>query len=120
MGKIKGTSIYFNRETLQFVGVDEAVKKQLSESYKGVNVDAELSKMALWLSSPKGKKRRGNLGFIMNWLNNACLAEMPPIREQFDLIEVDNPLQPHFQKYLKDLWKNREHILEFNTIKRQR
>lgn len=103
--------------TLQFVGIDEAVKKQLRETYKGVNVDFELEKMGLWLNSPKGKKRSGNIAFVTKWLNNAFLSQAHSVTEQFDL--MDNSLRPLFQEYLQDLWKNREHILKFNTIKRK-
>jgi hypothetical protein len=118
VAKDKRTSVYFDRETLKFVGIDDAVKKQLKETYKGIDVDSELNKMAIWLTSSKGKKRKGNIGFVMNWLNNASPSTAPTIKEHYDLLESDSPLASLLQDYLKDLWKNREHILEFNTIRR--
>lgn len=118
MAKNKRTSVYFDRETLKFVGIDESVKKQLSDTYKGIDVDSELNKMSLWLNSSRGKKRIGNIGFIMNWLGNASPAPQS-ISQSFDLIESDTPLGHLLQDYLEGLWKNREHILEFNTIRKK-
>lgn len=96
------------------MGVDDAVKKQLSDTYKGVDVNAELGKMGLWLSSSKGKKRSGNIAFIMNWLNNAT----PSSGADSPCEILDDSLRPIFHEYLQGLWKNREHILEINTRKR--
>ena len=95
------------------MGVDDAVKKQLSDTYKGVDVNAELLRMKLWLSSEKGKKRRGNIAFIMNWLNNASSSSVAESTCEI----LDDSLRPIFHEYLQDLWKNREHILEINTRK---
>lgn len=116
MSKDNRASVYFDRETLQFVGVDAAYKKQLRETYKGVDIDRELGKMGLWLNSSKGKDRKGTVNFILNWLNNAS-PSMPPLLDQHDTSN-DSPLSSLFQDYLKDLWKKSEHILEFNTIPR--
>lgn len=118
MAKEKRASVHFNRDTQQFVGIDDVVKKQLHDIYKGIDVDSELSKMRLWLTSSKGKRRIGNIGFIMNWLSNAS-PSVPTIKEQFDLLESDTPLGELLHEYCMDLWKNREHILEFNTIRRK-
>jgi hypothetical protein len=120
VAKEKSTSVYFDREKLQFVGFEDAQLKQLKETYKGVDVDSELKKMSLWLTSPKGKKRKGNIGFILNWLNKASpSASSPTVNEELDPYVLDSPLKPLLLDYLKDLWKGREHILEFNKIKRK-
>ena len=118
MAKDKHVSVYFDRDTLQFTGLTDAIKKQLEESYKGIDLQAELSKMGLWLMSSKGNRRTGNIGFIMNWLNNAS-PKPPSVNEQLDLMQADNPLRPLLNEYLEGLWKNREHILAFNTIKKK-
>jgi hypothetical protein len=119
VAKNKRTSVYFDRETLKFVGIDESIKKQLLDTYKGIDVDSELNKMSLWLNSSKGKKRTGNIGFIMNWLSNASPIPQT-ISQSYDLIESDTPLGHLLQDYLEGLWKNREHILEFNTIRKKK
>lgn len=120
MAKDNRTFVYFDRDKLVFVGLEDAQIKQLKETYKGIDVDVELKKMGLWLLSQKGSKRRGNIGFILNWLNNSRPQGTPPsTTEQFNLYEVDSPLRPLLQEYLKDLWKGREHILEFNKIRKK-
>lgn len=119
MAKDKRASVLFDRDTNKFTGLDTEVLKQLKETYDGIDVDKELKKMALWLTSDKGKKRAGSIGFIMNWLNNA--TPLPPAQsEQLDLIESRTPLGRLVREYLMDLWKDREHILEFNTLKAKR
>lgn len=119
MAKDKRTSVYFDRDKLHFVGLEDAHIKQLKETYKGIDVESELKKMVLWLISSKGKKRKGNIGFILNWLNNASPSTAPSVSEQFDLMEQDTPLRPLIQEYLKELWKGKEHILEFNKIRKK-
>lgn len=119
MAKEKRTSVYFDRDKRTFIGLEDAHIQQLKETYKGIDVQSELKKMGLWLISEKGNKRKGNIGFILNWLNNASPSTAPSINEQFDLMEQDTPLRPLIQEYLKDLWKGREHILEFNKIRRK-
>lgn len=118
MAKDKRTSVYFDRDKLVFVGLEDAHLKQLRETYKGIDIDSELKKMGLWLISSKGTKRKGNIGFILNWLNNASPSE-PTTTQQLDFLEYDSPLRPLLLDYLKDLWKGKEHILEFNKIKRK-
>lgn len=117
MAKDKRTSVYFDREKLEFVGLDDVVKKQLIETYQGIDLDRELNKMKIWLGSSKGKDRKGTIGFIMNWLQNAT-PSIPHVSIDLDLMESDSPLGLLLQDYRKDLWKNRENILEFNTIRR--
>lgn len=116
MAKDKRTSVYFDREANKFRGLDSQILKQLEETYDGIDIAYELGKMNLWLLSEKGRKRKGNIGFILNWLNNA--TPMPPtINEQFDLMQSESPLGHLVREYLMDLWKDKEHILEFNTIR---
>jgi len=40
-----------------------------SSAYKGINIDRELSRMDMWLLTPKGKGRKKTRRFIVNWLN---------------------------------------------------
>lgn len=112
MGK---ESVYFDRSTSQFLGNKESFK-QLQETYKDIDVTCELNKMALWLNSSRGLKRKGDIRFIMNWLNNATPSA--PIIERTD--PVDSNLEPIMQDYRKDLWQGKEHILEFNTLRRKK
>lgn len=116
MAKDKRTSVYFDREANKFQGVDSQILKQLEETYDGIDVPGEIKKMQLWLMSDKGKRRKGNIGFILNWLNNA--TPMPPTTtEHLDLMQSDSPLGRVVREYLMDLWKDKEHILTFNTIR---
>lgn len=106
MSKDKHT-IYFDRDNSCFVGLDDSIKKELSSAYKNIDIDAELSKMVLWLNSPKGLRRKGNIGFITNWLNNAS-PSMP--KKLFT-----SPIEDLLESYRMDLWKNCEHLLTMNT-----
>lgn len=119
MAKENDTSVYFDRERLCFVGLEDAHIKHLKDIYKGIDVDLELKKMCFWLDSSKGKKRKGHIGFIINWLNNASPPNTAPTtNQQLDFMEYDSPLRPLLLDYLQELWKGKEHILEFNKIKR--
>jgi len=114
VAKDKRASVFFDRIKMQFIGLDEALLEQVKETYKNIDVENELKKMGLWLLSPKGKLRKGNIGFIMNWLNNA----IPSIRKlEDDHLETDSPLTPFLREYRKELWKDREHILAMNRRK---
>jgi len=103
-------SVFFDREKHCFVGLDAEKLKHLKQAYERIDVDSELNKMGLWLSSPRGSKRKGNGGFIMNWLNNCTPAEPKPIPRE----ETETPMRPLLNQYLKELWKGREHLLELN------
>ena len=117
MAKDNRNSVFFDRESNKFQGLDSQILKQLQETYDGIDIDKELKKMSLWLMIDKtGKTRKGHIGFIMNWLTNA--TPMPPTTtEHLDLMQSDSPLGRLVRNYLMDLWKDKEHILEFNTIK---
>lgn len=109
MAKENHTAVYFDRENERFIGLDDARIQQLKDAYPGVNIVVELNKMILWLTSPKGIKRKGELSFIMNWLNNVT-----PSQSLLPDIEQNNPLRPYLNTYLKDLWIGKEHLLEIN------
>ena len=116
MTKDKCTSVYFDRESNKFRGLDSKILDQLKETYDGIDVDVEIKKMTVWLLSEKGKRRKGNIGFILNWLNNA--TPMPPTTsEEFDMMQSNSPLGNLVREYLMELWKGKDHIFEFNTIK---
>lgn len=119
MTKDKRTSVFFDRETNKFRGLDSQILKQLQETYDGIDIDGEIKKMCLWLTSDKGIKRKGHIGFIINWLNNA--TPMPPtVTEHLDLMQSDTPLGHVVRNHLMELWKDKDHILAFNTIKAKR
>lgn len=116
MAKDNHNSVTFDRESNRFRGLDSEILKQLNETYEGIDIRKELKKMELWLTSEKGNKRTGTIGFILNWLNKA--TPMPPTTtEELDLMQSDSPLGHLVRTYLMDLWKDRDHILEFNTMK---
>lgn len=116
MAKNSHASVYFDREYNKFHGLNSQILKDLYFTYDGLDVDRELKKMALWLQSEKGIKRKGTIGFILNWLNNA--SPMPPTTtEHLDLMQSDSPLGKVVREYLLDLWKDKDHILQLNTIK---
>jgi len=107
-------SIYFDREKHCFVGLTPEKMKHLKDAYRGVNVETELKRMALWLSSPRGKMRTGSINFIMNWLGRLYTPTTNSLEDIDPEVELDTPLRPHLNEYLKGLWKNREHLLTFN------
>lgn len=117
MAKDKCSSVYFDRVKRQFVNLTEDDLVLLRGAYVGVDIDSELKKMVLWLLSPKGKTRKGEIGFIMNWLSNA-----PVTKKQQDVLTSDDnagtsSLRPFLNEYLKELWNGREHLLLLNTRK---
>lgn len=48
-------------------------------AYAGIDIDDQLHRMDAWLLTPRGRKRKKNHRFILNWLNSAD-RELP--REQ--------------------------------------
>ncbi len=107
-------SIYFDRQKHCFVGLTPEKMKHLRDAYRGVDIETELKKMALWLSSPRGIRKTGTINFIMNWLGNCSIPTTNSLKDDTPSMELDTPLRPHLNEYLKGLWKNREHILTFN------
>lgn len=112
MAKDKRTFVSFDRANYKFIGLTSDLKEELKKTYKGINLESELTKMMIWLISSKGLMHKGNFSFIKNWLNRAYQEVLPPSSDE------DTTLADLFKDYLKDLWKNREHILEFNTLRR--
>ncbi len=112
MIKDKRASVYFDRTTLQFVGLSPGIMTMLRSAFKGVDIEEELNKMCIWLTGPKGCKRRPSLKFIMSWLGKAPRdfnrpnnsSTLPPILSSF------------VQDYMQDVWKKAKHVLEANTM----
>lgn len=115
MAKKKDKGIHFDHETSQFVGLTDVDLKRLREIYPNVNVEREIQKMTLWMLSAKGRRRKGDVNFIMNWLKNAAATSYDGTMFLKKDNEVDRP-PTQYEDYLKDLWKNREHILTLNTM----
>jgi hypothetical protein len=111
VAKDKHVSVFYDRNTQCFVGIDATLISKLSETYKGVNIDIELLKMKDWLESPRGKSRKGSLSFVTKWLANA-----PVSHTQDHAIEAPSPLAPVLKGYLQDLWKKNEHLLTLNQL----
>ena len=106
-------TVFFNRAESKFQGFSPEILKQLSESYPHLNIAEELAKMSLWLNSPKGIRRKGHIGFILNWLNQAS-KDVPT---QIDWFDKDSLLMPLLNEYRRSLWKNCKNLLEFNKIR---
>ncbi len=120
MAKDKRASVYFDHENKTFVGLQDVDIQRLKETYKGVDVDKEINKMVLWLSSSKGKTRAGKMAFILHWLDNAKPSVNQSLysNSSVDLSPVQNEtfLNPVFLDYLEGLWKNNEHLLALNRM----
>ena len=110
----KKPSIYFDRETHKFVGLDDSMMSQLKETFRPLDVDAELRKMVIWLQTAKGNRRSGNMSFIYNWL---CRTQTSHTVESLE--ELDTTLRPYLNKYLEEVWKRAENVLAFNQIRKK-
>jgi hypothetical protein len=120
MAKSNHSSVYFDRMLHSFVGLEGPVLQELKDAYPTLDVESELRKMKLWLELPKGKRRQGHIGFIINWLNNATPSEdIPSVEKQLEFLNDDSFLASIVMDYLKDLWKGREHLLNFNSVARK-
>lgn len=95
------------------MGINDLVRSQLKDSFKDVDLDAELSRMALWLESPKGLKRTGNLAFVMKWLSKSASRTFQNDNTSRERIPIAHLLDD----YLEDLWKDLRPLLNFNTKK---
>jgi hypothetical protein len=102
----------------RIIGLTDAQISYLKEIYSNVDVDQEIKKMAFWLMIPENLQKNVGIGFMLNWLNNATNK---PIKQKafLDLLQADTPLRPVLMDYLKELWKGKEKLLEFNTISKQ-
>lgn len=114
MSDYESPDIYFCHDTNQFVGLTEDIKQQLIRLYPEINVPREVGKMRIWLCSSKGSKRKGRINFITNWLKRVAKNET---MKNFDSSKIFGPIAKEIKCYLKDLWKNREFILDHNTKK---
>jgi hypothetical protein len=47
-------------------------------AYHGIDIDRELEKMRVWLTTPKGKGRKLTKTFVVNWLNKCEPPYEPP------------------------------------------
>lgn len=108
----KNTSVYFDYTSREFVGLDSDTLNYLRLNYVGVDIEREIKAMGAWLVA-KGGKRKGTLGFIVNWLNNA--TPQTSIQSKQELLE-DSPLSEPLAAYLEELWTNCRHILDMNRI----
>lgn len=112
-----GKKVYFDRTSMQFVGLDPAKVQQLCDMFPGVNVELELKKMILWLcESPIGMKRIGNSSFIANWLNKA--HRTLPVDEVPEPKDPESTLGKAEDAYMEQFWKGKEHLLAMNKLKR--
>lgn len=116
MAKKKDASVYFDRAINEFVGLDQPQMDSLKKTFPQIDVERELGKMKAWLAlTQKGKRRTGNIAFILNWLSNTTGSSVKePEIAHTELLESTSPLRPVYLEYLKCLWKNRQHILEMN------
>ncbi len=105
------SDVYFDRQTQEFVGLDERSLELLTDAYHGVDVITELKKMKIWLTNAaKGKRVRGRIQFITNWLSRA-----KPKDKETSFIDPDTALEKLYNHYVQELWRNREFLLELNT-----
>lgn len=111
MAKNEKNSVYFDRNSLEFIGLHDIHMSNLKTMYPGVDIDSELIKMSNWLQSPKGNKRIGNMAFILNWFNK---IKNPFLSTPYGL---DTSYTELVNKYLEDLWKDKTNLLEFNTLR---
>lgn len=100
--------VFFDRTQNKFTNI-EPFLQQFRERFPSVDVDEEIKKMGMWLQSDKGKNHMGTLLFITNWLKKAPPSKCVPKHE--------DALRELLNDYLKELWKNREHILLMNRHK---
>jgi hypothetical protein len=108
--------MHFDRKSKLFIDLNDDVLEQLKKTFPLVDVDLELKKMTIWLLTGKGKAYKGTVGFAMNWLKKAAPNQIT-IAEELDLLESDSPLSNALKDYSKELWKDKEDIFQFNTIK---
>lgn len=106
--------IYYDRNLNKFIGLDDKEFAKLERAFPGIDIEAELNKMGLWLNSSKGKRRIGSISFILNWLRNVGKT-LAPVRDHTRSTSMVSLIND----YLEDLWKNRQHILEFNQIRKK-
>lgn len=103
-------SVFFDRSKNEFAGLTKEVMQSLEKTFPDVNLSIEFDRMKIWLTtSPKAKTYKGTMPFIMRWLTNKTQRDHPQESKP------EGELETLMQEYLKDLWKNREHILMMNS-----
>jgi hypothetical protein len=112
------SSIYFDRESLSFVGLTPDVRKQLKQMHPDVDLDRELLRMSFWLQSPKGKQRKGLLSFIVSWLGRAASRLNAPQENHSNYRQQKQVLEPIEEDFLQDLWKKSKLLLQLNSTTR--
>ncbi len=104
----KRKQVYFDRDTMSFMGITDEIKQRIIQTYPWVKLDFELNKMSLWLMSTKGLRRAGNLQFISNWL-----AHVPvPASVAFDQVVIPDSTN---LDHLEALWTKADGLLKMNS-----
>jgi hypothetical protein len=112
VAKDQRVSVYFDRETCEFVGLTPVKINELMQNFPGINIQIELLCIKEWLQTPAGKDRVGTMLFILNWLKR-CQAAQPPT----PIPECVNPvLQPFVTQYLVEMWQNHQSLLQMNSM----
>lgn len=65
-------TIYYDRDTGQFIGLTAATRAVFATTYKRVPIEMELIKMKSWLTSEEGRDCEGDIRFIRKWLKRAA------------------------------------------------
>lgn len=110
MGK-EQTQPYFDRGLNRFVGLDIP---GLKKAFKDIDVDRELLKMGIWLTSVRGIRHTGSLGFVMKWLEKATPSPKIAMPDDDTANECSSVLRPILNTYLQDLWRGNEQLLTMN------
>lgn len=112
MAKEKRVTVYFDRETEEFVGLTPLRMNELMQAFPGINITVELMCMKEWLVTDAGKDRVGTMLFILNWLKRSKASNPPsPVPDNVDPI-----LQPLVSEYLVELWQKNRNLLEMNMM----
>ena len=114
MAKEDRILISYDRLKRQFVGITPELLTELENTFPTVNVVQEIKKMALWLMTPKGAKRKGNLKFILSWLTRS-IPEAPTICQPVNFEDSDSPLPLLVKTYLDELWQGKDNLFHFNS-----
>jgi len=119
MKKTPAPSVYFCRKSMEFIHLDDVMLKFLKDQFPKVDVDLELRRMKMWLLSERGQRSKGTMLFISKWLRNA-LENVYSRRLPEDEETSSNPLTDFINKYLENLWSERQYLTTLNTISKPR
>lgn len=109
MSKSKRVSVFFDRNTNTFAGLNPELLLELSLAYPGVNLRAEFIKMIDWLLTSRGAHTVGTMPFITKWLSKAPIEKVPELK--------DASLDQLVDSYLKDAWTRHGFLETLNTRK---